>query len=416
VNPRQAPAAGTFLVAQMGARMHYAVPRIFEAAGLLAGLYTDICSARGWPRLLRLVPRCWRPAGLRRLLGRDPAGVPAGKIQVFPAFAWQWRRRRAAAASDPARRLVDLWAGRRFCEHAVRAGLRGAAAVYTFNSAGLELLRFARRQGLRTVVEQTMAPHAVERRLLQEQRQRFPGWEGALPPDSCDEFCEREQAEWELADFVLCGSPFVREAMASAGAATSCVVVPYGVDEHFAVPDRPPRDGPLRVLTVGAVGLRKGSPDVLATASQLKGIATFRMVGPAHVSPAVERDLQARVDLRGVVPRAEVVGHYAWADVFLLPSVCEGSATATYEALACGLPVVCTPNTGSVVRDGVDGFLVPVGAPAAIAEHLGRLAADRTLLRRLADNARQRAADFTLARYRHRLLEAVTRPPQEGQP
>ena len=51
----------------------------------------------------------------------------------------------------------------------------------------------------------------------------------------------------------------------------------------------------------------------------------------------------------------------AAADVFAFPSLFEGSAVVTYEALACGLPSVVTPESGSVARDGVDGFVVPSG-------------------------------------------------------
>ena len=49
----------------------------------------------------------------------------------------------------------------------------------------------------------------------------------------------------------------------------------------------------------------------------------------------------------------------AAADVFVFPSLFEGSAVVTYEALACGLPCVVTPEAGSVVRDGVEGLVVP---------------------------------------------------------
>ena len=64
----------------------------------------------------------------------------------------------------------------------------------------------------------------------------------------------------------------------------------------------------------------------------------------------------------------------AAADVFVFPSLFEGSAVVTYEALACGLPSVVTPNAGSVVRDGLEGFVVPprdVEALAARMEQLG---------------------------------------------
>src|SRR5476651_1578591 len=99
-----------------------------------------------------------------------------------------------------------------------------------------------------------------------------------------------------------------------------------------------PHHGPLRVLTVGAVGLHKGSPYVLAAARQLRHGATFRMVGQIKGRPAAVAQLRVAVELCGPVPRSEMLAHFQWADVFLLPSLCEGSATVAYEALACGLP------------------------------------------------------------------------------
>ena len=61
---------------------------------------------------------------------------------------------------------------------------------------------------------------------------------------------------------------------------------------------------------------------------------------------------------------ADVPARMARADVFVFPSLFEGSAVVTYEAIACGLPSIVTPEAGSVVRDGVEGFLVPAaGGP-----------------------------------------------------
>ena len=122
--------------------------------------------------------------------------------------------------------------------------------------------------------------------------------------------------------------------------------MPFGPDSGFTMQARPPHDGPLRVLTVGTVCLRKGAPYVLEAAKRTKDIATYRMVGPIGVTPQAEATLRQHLELTGAVPRSRIIEHYRWADVFLLPSLCEGSANAIYEALATGLPVICTPNAG----------------------------------------------------------------------
>jgi glycosyltransferase involved in cell wall biosynthesis len=200
----------------------------------------------------------------------------------------------------------------------------------------------------------------------------------------------------------------VRDAViATGGDSARTVVVPYGVDQRFALPPRTPHGGPLRVLTVGGIGLRKGSPYVLEAARQLKGRMTFRMVGPCALAPAARQALAREVELVGAVPRAEIQRHYAWADVFLLPSICEGSATATYEALAAGLPVVTTPNAGSVVRDGRDGHVVPIRDVDAIVAALLGLAGNPRLRQEMAHEASLRAAEHDLAHYGQRLRSAL---------
>ena len=75
-----------YLVAQLGARRHYAIPRMLHEAGMLDRFYTDICAVKGWPSALRVVPRSLRPAGLKRLMGRVPVGVPEEKIRAFTTF------------------------------------------------------------------------------------------------------------------------------------------------------------------------------------------------------------------------------------------------------------------------------------------------------------------------------------------
>lgn len=401
--------AGSFMVAQLGARMHYAVPRALERAGRLSRLLTDFCASRGPARLLRLWPPRVRPAALRRLLNRVPQGVAPDRIRACSRLGLSYARDFANTRTEAERVQLFLKVGRRFGRWAVAQNWGGAAGVFVYNTAGEEILAEARRRGLRAVVEQTIAPFAFERRLMLAERGRFPRWEpAAVGGPLLDEYAERERREWALADVVLCGSPFVRDAIASEGGpAEKCVVVPYGVGAGYAAPERPVHGGPLRVLTVGAVGLRKGTPYAVDAARALRGRAMFRWVGPFKMAPEARTELGSDVEFTGGVPRSEVIAHYAWADVFLLPSLCEGSATATYEALTAGLPVVCTPNTGSVVRDGVEGYIVAPRDTGALVQRLDMLLADAPRRRAMADAARQRAAEVNDEAYARGLIAAL---------
>ncbi len=406
----------TIVVSQLGARMHYAVPRIFATERKLQHFYTDICATKGWPRLLSWLPRRFLPAAVSRLVGRNvPSDVPTEMITVFPVFGVNsaLRRLRVRNASDETSHAI--WAGARFSKLVSRNGFHSATGLYTFSGDGLEQIRAARQQGMWTAVEQMIAPRGVLEKLILDEKEQFPNWEGPPRRDPLDAvFAARERAEWRLADRVICPSEFVaRNVVAQGGSAEKCFVVPYGVDNTFQC-DRSRRvPGPLRVLVVGAIGLRKGSPYVVEAARQLGHSAVFRMAGSAKLPESIMRMLTESVDLRGIVPRSEIAAEFQWADVFLLPSLCEGSATAIYEALSTGLPVITTENAGSVVRNGIEGLVVPIRDAAAIANAIAYLAGNESVRLEMAARAVERAVDFTVARYGKRLISALATLPAE---
>ena len=408
-------AKASVVVAQLGARMHYAVPEIFHNRRMLDHFYTDIYSSSSGIAWMQTVPRRWRPEVASRLLGRKPTGIPDAKISSFPWFGLRYGLRLQTAASKPDRVEAHLWAGKQFNLHLIDAiGDRWDEinAVYTFNTAGLELLQAASSRNTVGVVEQTIAPSAYERELLRHEADRYPEWEYVETESDArlTKYAEREQAEWEAADAILCGSTFVRDGIeACGGPAEKCVIVPYGVSPDTS--DASPRVSthtPVRVLFVGALGLRKGAPYMLKLARLFGEKATVRMVGSVQISDSAKRKLASVADLAGRVPRSVVQDHYRWADVFVLPSICEGSATVCYEALSHGLPVICTPNTGAIVRDGIDGYIVPTRSPQAIASRIDLLTNDDKLYENLSASAFERARTFgSMEAYAERLTSTV---------
>jgi glycosyltransferase involved in cell wall biosynthesis len=410
-----------FLVAQLGARMHYAVPRILHKAGLLSGFFTDVYASHGFPRLLSLLPNRLRKGSLERLLERRLTEIPSALVHSFPLLGLEYKRRLQAARSAEESVLAHLWMSRAFAERVARNLSSSWNAAYVFNSAGLEILERCRATGALGCLEQCSSPHLKERHLVREESLRFPEWGTVPDTDQANAaYGERERNEWAAADVIICPSEFVRSGLVEEGADPARIrVVPYGVDveaqyqkaevtaRNLGIKTAVSR--PLRVLVAGRVCLQKGSHYVLQAAELLQGRAELRMVGSlAELSESMLSRLRQRVEVLGPVPRPEMAAQYGWADVFLLPSLCEGSATVTYEALGYGLPVICTANTGSVVRDGMEGFIVPVRDATAIAGRIERLARDVELRAQMAAKAKARAAEFTVAAYGQRLLAALT--------
>jgi glycosyltransferase involved in cell wall biosynthesis len=396
------------VVAQLGARMHYAVPALFARSGMLERLYTDIY-APSLPEPIRGWLSRFGPAPLRRWIGRVPEDIPEEKIISFCAMGLEYYRRQWFASAGGSAISAHLWAGQEFCRSAIKKGLGNARTVYTFNSAGLELLEFAKNKGLFTVSEQTSAPSRIYSEIVNQEEATYRRWTASQTRASrALAFEDRERMEWEAADLIVCGSEFVRQGIRRIGGpAERCCIVPYGVRQLSPLEERTHRHRPLRVLVVGSVQLMKGPQYVMAAAKILKGQAEIRIAGQLGITSFAQDLLSKHVTLLGAVPRSDIHRQFAWADVFLLPTLCEGSATVCYEALSHGLPVITTANAGSVVRDGIDGFVVPIRDSAAIADRLERLADNDDLWAAMAAHARDRASEYTLDRYEERLLSAL---------
>ena len=398
-----------WVVARFGAYMHYAVPRMLNNVGLLARLYTDFYAGPVIRAVLSRVPASCRNSAMERAMGRYAADLPAELIRSYPFLGLEYALAQRLLRRPEALSELFLRTGEKFGKAVVRDGFAGADGLYCFNTAALHLLRAAKENGLVTVLDQTIAPRAVEERMLAEEQQRFPGWEPTQENDLATEATiEREREEWDLADAIFCPSEFVRQGIIqSGGAAHKCAIVPYGVDDRFAPIDRPPHGGPLRVLTVGQVNLRKGAGYARDVGRILGNSVQLRWVGPILLNTEARRQVKQHVSLAGAIPRHQIYAQFQWADVFFLPSVCEGSATVTYEALMSGLPVVTTPNAGSIVADGINGFIVPIRDTVQMAEKLRQLYEDERLRSRMQAQAAATKRQASLEAYQERLLEAL---------
>ncbi|NEZ65794.1 glycosyltransferase [Leptolyngbyaceae cyanobacterium CCMR0082] len=372
------------LLAQLGARRHYQQPVLLHQWGALDTLYTDFYAGDCLPmrvlRHSRLTPHL--PATMKRMLDRYTPGLKSAKIVHFPMLGYQYARalRRSDKQNSTA---IFVETGKSFCQRIIQHGLGNTDIVYGFNSACLELFEYAKSRGILCILDQTLAERSYYYRTLKTEEAHWSSWlERPFEMTSADQkLTEREQREQDLADQIICGSEFVKNSLIARNVSPEKItVIPLGRvkdstslglnklnSEKSLFPWKERSDG-LHILFAGSVGLRKGIPYLLQALHQLEGVIPFvcKAAGSIELSSKPLEEYSNVCQFLGRVPRSEMASLYNWADVFVLPSLCEGSAMVIYEALNYGLPVITTNNTGSIVRNGLGGWIVPIKNADAI--------------------------------------------------
>jgi glycosyltransferase involved in cell wall biosynthesis len=381
------------------------------------GFYTDWYAPKSYfTRAVGRAGRCVRLAWLTRAAERAASEIPTAKVVHFPIFGIQYKWRKYLAGRRGEQPRAYVWGGRAFCRRVVRSGLPACDAVYCFSSVAKEVFEEAKGGGLLCVIDQGIPPLAYDDRLLREQEAAYAEWARPRPKAAgVEEYAERQRQEWELADLILCPSEFCRRAiLAEGGPSENVRLVPFGIHARFfsGTAPRAVGDGStLRVLFAGNTPIRKGLPDLVVALENLASPKIHAIFAgeTSSMTPYGIARASAAGELLGNVPRAKMLNLYKQADVFVLPTVSDVFPAVVLEAMAAGIPVITTPNCGScdVVRDGVDGFIVPVRSPEEIAKKLDLLASSPELRAEMSRNAAARAKEYTIEKYRERLLATL---------
>ena len=211
---------------------------------------------------------------------------------------------------------------------------------------------------------------------------------------------------WDGAAVVVANSPGLRDLAQRSLQHGTVEMAPNGVDlDTYAPPAQPRADGVFRILFVGRLVAQKGARFILEALPHLLAEhgpdVEMVIVGSGSEEEALRKlahdlDIQDHVRFAGWVGRDEMPACYQQADVFVLPSFEEGMPNVVLEAMASGLPIVTTDIYGNreLVKDGVNGYLLPVGDSEAIRVALSRLMADTALRSRMGRAARQMSLAF----------------------
>ena len=259
---------------------------------------------------------------------------------------------------DPAKTQLRL--GESVQKALIKHGIKNYDFVYAYDKAGALILSEAKSHGVKAILDQTIAPNDSMCDLLQEEANKLGIEYQGFSKSALAEIMDEQHRSWEAADTIVCGSDFVKDQLISRGVqAPISTLRPLLVNRSDALNSRVREwhgDRPLRLVTVGSAGLRKGAHVAIQSASSLLDSVDWRWIG--GVDPAIKKMVPAHSSLtfEGILKGEALFEKLDWADAFVLPSLWEGSAFSIVEAAALGLPCLVTKSSGGWVDDGVTGI------------------------------------------------------------
>jgi glycosyltransferase involved in cell wall biosynthesis len=289
-------------------------------------------------------------------------------LWALEVLSRSWYRLPSWLRSD---RNLDLWFTELF-DHAVSKSLKNEFNLFVgWSGFNLWSLHRAKKLGAKTIIERGSSHMHYQTQILQEEYAKWGLEFTATHPG----IYEREITSYADADKIAIPSLFAKRTFVEQGIPESKLIhIPYGTSlaEFYPVSQE---DHKFRVIHCGAISLRKGVQYLLQAFYELKlPDAELWLVGSItlEIKDFLAKYQNNNILVKGTYPQKELRFIYSQCSVFCLASIEDGFGMVIPQAMACGLPIIHTTNTGGedIVRDGIDGFCVPIRDVEALKEKI----------------------------------------------
>jgi glycosyltransferase involved in cell wall biosynthesis len=279
-----------------------------------------------------------------------------------------------------------------------------ADLVWAYVEMNTRLLAKARRKGIPTVLDVPIAHMRDYYNCLKPEYDQL----GLKFHDRLvRKWMERAEIEYEAADWIVAGSNFVKESLVKHGVDSSKIIINhYGVDTSLWATTHKRCNAKRTKMTfvyTALIGPRKGI-QYLIKAWTLAEISDAELVicGSGDMPwEKIQNPMPTNVLFLGRLKHEKLAEIYSEADVYVLPSLLEGFARSGVEAMAAGLPLIITEETGltDFCDDGVEGWVVPSRNVESLADRLRWCRAHPEEVRVAGDRAYSRMRDQSFDGY-----------------
>lgn len=278
--------------------------------------------------------------------------------------------------------------------------------VVAWGISALPIIRRAKKLGIITVLERGSSHVLYQTKIMKEECEKY-NLEVTL---NSQELIERELREYEEADYISIPSLFVKRTFLEQGIPEQKLIqVPYGVElSHFKQVVK--KDSIFRIIHCGGITLRKGVHYLLQAFYELNlpDVELWLIGGMSdEIKPFLKKYDNGKVFHKGPFPQRELYKYYSQGSVFVMMSIEDGFGIVIPQAMACGLPAICSSNTGGedIMRNGKDGFIIPIRNVEILKEKLLYFYKNPVICKRMGKSAKKRVSQgFTWDDYGRKMI------------
>jgi len=276
--------------------------------------------------------------------------------------------------------------------------IKGNDIIYLWPGASMRLIKKIKAKGNILIIENINCHQKISKQILDKEAKRI---------NITESYCSISQAkidnEFELlglCDYIFSPSQLVTKSLLDSGVISEKILESsYGLNEsqQFNLDEKKENDNsPLEFIFVGRVGLRKGIHLLLEywCAANIDGV--LKIIGNTEESIKELIEPYRKVNnIQFVDFVDDIEAIYKAADVFVLPSLEEGSPLVTYLALGAGLPCVVSPMAGvGVVNHEKEGLVIDAHDKTAWVKALQLLASSAEVRKAQSISAREASNNF----------------------
>ncbi len=352
---------------------------------------------------------------LKRLITPYPAfkaqewGIP--KEKIVSLLALEIMKRGGIFLPQAGKRYLSVLQKDLYDRFAARFIPSDTDIFIGWSSNSLHGIRKAKQVGAVTVLERGSSHMLTQLELLREEF----NLQGRVFNEHHPAITEKELKEYEEADYISIPSHFVKRTFLKHGISEEKLIhIPYGVDLTDFRPVQK-EDKIFRIIYCGGLTLQKGVHYLIQAFCELNLPDTELWLlggGGEEIHEFLKRYDKGKVKLKGHQPQNQLHWFYSQSNVYCQPSIQDGFGMVIPQAMACGLPIICTINTGGedLIKDGKEGFVIPIRDVTALKDKILYLYEHQDICREMGQSAKEKVSrGFTWDNYGRKIIDGYQR-------